>query len=118
MPASRLGFLAAVGAYVLWGLFPLYWPLLEPAAPVEILAHRIVWSLVFLLGLLALGSGFGWLRTLSRRAAGLLVLAAALVSVNWGVYIYGVNSEHVVETSLGYFINPLVTVVLAVVVLH
>ena len=115
---SRSGLLAAVGGYLLWGLFPLYWPLLEPAAPVEILAHRILWSLVFLLGLLGLGSGFGWLRRLSRRAAGLLVLAAALVTVNWGVYIYGVNSEHVVETSLGYFINPLVTVVLAMVFIH
>jgi chloramphenicol-sensitive protein RarD len=115
---SRSGLLAAVGGYLLWGLFPLYWPLLEPAAPVEILAHRVVWSLVFLLGLLALGSGFGWLRRLSRRAVGLLVLAAALVSVNWGVYIYGVNSGHVVETSLGYFINPLVTVVLAMVFFH
>src|SRR3712207_4843898 len=115
---SRSGLLAAVGGYLLWGLFPLYWPLLEPAAPVEILAHRIVWSLAFLLGLLALTSGFAWLRRLSRRATGLLALAAALVSVNWGVYIYGVNSEHVVETSLGYFINPLLTVVLAMVVLH
>jgi len=102
----------------MWGLFPLYWPLLEPALPVEILAHRVVWSLAFLLALLALTSGFAWLRRLSRRAAGLLALAAALVSVNWGVYIYGVNSEHVVETSLGYFINPLVTVVLAMVFLH
>jgi chloramphenicol-sensitive protein RarD len=115
---SRSGFLAAVGGYLLWGLFPLYWPLLEPAAPVEILAHRIAWSLVFLLGLLALMSGFAWIRRLSRRAVGLLALAAALVSVNWGVYIYGVNSEHVIETSLGYFINPLLTVVLAIVFLH
>src|SRR3712207_3654823 len=115
---SRSGLLAAVGGYLLWGLFPLYWPLLEPAAPVEILAHRIVWSLAFLIGLLALTSGFAWLRALGRRAAGLLALAAVLVSVNWGVYIYGVNSERVVETSLGYFINPLVTVVLAMVFLH
>ncbi len=107
-----------MGGYLLWGLFPLYWPLLEPAAPVEILAHRIVWSLVFLVALLAVTSGFAWVRRLGPRAAGLLALAAVLVSVNWGVYIYGVNSDQVVETSLGYFINPLVTVVLAMVFLH
>jgi chloramphenicol-sensitive protein RarD len=118
VPPSRSGLFAAIGGYLLWGLFPLYWPLLEPAAPVEILAHRIVWSLVFLVGLMALTSGFAWLRRLSRRSAGLLALAAVLVSVNWGVYIYGVNSERVVETSLGYFINPLVTVMLAMVFLH
>ena len=106
-----------MSAYLLWGVFPLFWPLLEPAAPIEILAHRIAWSLVFVAGLLALTAGFGWLRTLGRRRAGLLTLAAVLVTVNWGTYIYGVNSEHVVETSLGYFINPLVTVALAVTVL-
>jgi chloramphenicol-sensitive protein RarD len=107
-----------VGAYLLWGLFPLYWPLLEPASPVEILGHRIVWSLAFLAVLLAVTSGFAWVRKLGRRAAALLAVAAVLVSVNWAVYIYGVNSGHVVETSLGYFINPLVTVVLAMVFLH
>src|SRR3954471_20865282 len=117
MPAHRRGVAAGVAAYVLWGLFPLYWPLLEPAAPVEILAHRIAWSLVFVAGLLALTVGFGWVRGLGRRRAGLLTLAAVLVTINWGTYIYGVNSEHVVETSLGYFINPLVTVALAVTVL-
>ncbi len=117
MDNHRRGLAAGVSAYLLWGLFPLYWPLLEPAAPVEILAHRIAWSLVFVCGLLALTAGFGWLRTLGRRRAGLLALAATLVTVNWGTYIYGVNSEHVVETSLGYFINPLVTVALAVTVL-
>jgi chloramphenicol-sensitive protein RarD len=115
---SQTGLLAAVGAWLLWGLFPLYWPLLEPASPVEILGHRIVWSLVFLTALLAVTSGFGWVRRLGLRAAALLTVAAVLVSVNWAVYIYGVNSEHVVETSLGYFINPLVTVVLAIAFLH
>jgi len=115
--AHRRGLAAGVAAYLLWGLFPLYWPLLEPAAAVEILAHRIVWSLVFVGALLALTAGFGWLRTLGRRRALLLTLAAVLVTINWGTYIYGVNSEHVVETSLGYFINPLVTVALAVSVL-
>ena len=107
-----------MGAYLLWGLFPLYWPLLEPASPVEILGHRIVWSLVLLVVVLAVTAGFAWVRRLSARVAALLTVAAILVSVNWAVYIYGVNSEHVVETSLGYFMNPLVTVVLAMVFLH
>ena len=118
MPPLRTGLAAGVAAYLLWGLFPLYWPLLEPAAPVEILGHRIAWSLVFVVALLAVGSGFRWIAELSRRSVALLALAAALVSVNWGVYIYGVNSEQVVETSLGYFINPLVTVALAVGILR
>jgi chloramphenicol-sensitive protein RarD len=113
----RSGLAAGVGAYLLWGLFPLYWPLLEPAAPVEILAHRIVWSLVFLGGLLTFTAGFRWIRRLDRRQVRLLAVAAVLITVNWGTFIYGVNSEQVVETSLGYFINPLVTVGLAVAVL-
>ena len=112
----RSGFAAGLAAYLLWGLFPLYWPLLEPAGPVEILAHRIVWSIVVVAILLAVTQGFRWVRDLGRRRALLLGLAAALITVNWGGYIYGVNSGHVVETSLGYFINPLVTVALAVLV--
>jgi chloramphenicol-sensitive protein RarD len=116
--SERSGILAGIGAYLLWGLFPLYWPLLEPAGAVEILAHRIVWSFAFLVAVLALTAGFAWLRTLGRERAKLLALAAALVTVNWGVFIYAVNSEHVVEASLGYFINPLVTVALAVTVLR
>ena len=104
-------------AYLLWGLFPLYWPLLRPAAAIEILAHRVVWSLALLAGILALTGGFAWMRKLGRRRAGLLAVAAVLISVNWGMFIYGVNSDQVVETSLGYFINPLVTVALAVAVL-
>jgi chloramphenicol-sensitive protein RarD len=114
----RKGLAAGVAAYLLWGVFPLYWPLLEPAAAVEILANRVAWSFVFLVALLAATSGFAWVRTLGRRRARLLSLAALLVSVNWGTFIYAVNSEHVVEASLGYFINPLVTVALAVTVLR
>ena len=117
MTDERTGLFAGVGAYVLWGVVPLFWPLLEPAAPIEILAHRMVWSLLFLAVVLALTVGFGWLRSLGRRRALWLTLAAVLVTVNWGTFIYAVNNGHVVEISLGYFINPLVTVALAVGVL-
>ena len=114
---NRTGLAAGVAAYALWGLFPLYWPLLEPSGSAEILAHRVVWSFAFLVIVLALTSGFRWLATVGRRRAKLLALAAVLVTVNWGIFIYGVNSGHVVETSLGYFINPLVSVTLGVLVL-
>jgi chloramphenicol-sensitive protein RarD len=106
-----------VAAYGMWGLLPLYWPLLEPASPVEILAHRVVWSVLFVVVLVALLRGRAWLRQVSRRRFVLLGVASVLLTANWGLYIYAVNSERVVETSLGYFINPLVTVALGVLVL-
>jgi chloramphenicol-sensitive protein RarD len=108
------------GAYLLWGLFPLYWPLLKPANPIEILAQRMIWSLVFIGGILAFTRGWSRVRAVIADRGKLLRLAfaAVVVSVNWGVYIWGVNSEHVVETSLGYFINPLLTILLGVFVLH
>ena len=103
----------------MWGFFPLYWPLLEPAGAVEILAHRIVWSLIIMAGIaLALRRGARLRATLAdRRTRTLLTLAAVLITINWGTYIWGVNNHHVVETSLGYFINPLVSVLLGVLVL-
>lgn len=91
--------------------------MLEPATALEILAHRMLWSLAVVAALLLVSGGARGLRRLRRRQVGLLTLAAALVSVNWGTYIWGVNNGHVVETSLGYYINPLVTVLLGVVVL-
>lgn len=106
--------LAGVGAYAIWGLFPLYWPLLVPAGAMEILAHRIVWSAVLVIGGLAVARHWGWLRTMGAARARWLALAAVVVGLNWGVYIWAVNSAHVVEASLGYFINPLVTVCLGV----
>jgi chloramphenicol-sensitive protein RarD len=116
---ERRGVAYGLACYLLWGLFPLYWPLLEPAGAVEILAHRIVWSLVFVLGVLALTRSWGWVRPLlcDRQSLARLTLAAVLVAGNWCLYIWGVNNEHVVETSLGYFINPVVTVLIGVVVL-
>lgn len=100
-------------------MFPLYWPLLEPAGALEILAHRIVWSLVTMAVLVV---ALGRLRAVRRmlgsgRTVRLLTLAACLITVNWVVYIWGVNNGHVVETALGYFINPLVTVLMGVLIL-
>ena len=118
MPEARRGFVYGVLAYAFWGLFPLYWPLLEPASPLEILAHRIIWSAIVVTIVVAVSGHLRKVLQLPRRALGRLALAAFFIAINWGVYIYGVNSHHVVETSLGYFINPLVTVVLGVVVLR
>ena len=97
-------------------MFPLYWPLLEPAGAVEILAHRIVWSLVTMAVLVVALGRLGAVRRMlgSGRTVRLLTLAACLITVNWVVYIWGVNNGHVVETALGYFINPLVTVLMGV----
>jgi chloramphenicol-sensitive protein RarD len=116
----RRGYLFGFLAYTCWGFFPLYWKLLEPAGPMEILAHRIVWSAAFVALLLLAMRNWRFLRLLARRPRTLagILLAATVISVNWGLYIYGVNSGHVVETSLGYFINPLVTVLLGVAVLR
>src|SRR4051794_732286 len=103
----------------MWGAFPLYFPLLKPAGTTEILAERMVWSFLTMLVVALVGPGFGGARRVlrDRRQFGLLIAAAFLVAANWGVYIYGVNSGHVVESSLGYFINPLFTILLGVVVL-
>ncbi|WP_182907090.1 EamA family transporter RarD [Microbispora sp. H13382] len=116
MPDTRRGVLYGVTAYTMWGLFPLYWPLLKPSGAVEILAHRMVWSLVVVVAVLAVRRHWSWIHTMTRRQFLLLALAALTVSVNWGVYIYAVNAGHVVESALGYFINPLVSVLFGVLV--
>ncbi len=117
---QRRGTAYGAAAYLLWGLFPLYWPLLEPAGAVEILSHRIVWSLLVVIGLLVITRSWSWVRPLlrDRRTLAAMTLAAVLIAANWTLYIWAVNAEHVVETSLGYFINPVVTVMLGVLVLH
>jgi chloramphenicol-sensitive protein RarD len=116
----QLGYLYGFGAYLLWGFFPLYIRVLRPAGPVEILAHRVIWSVAFVALLLATLRRWRFLRGLARRprVLGGIAVAAALIGVNWATYIYGVNSERVVETSLGYFITPLVTMLLGVLALR
>jgi len=117
--ADRSGLALGAGAYLLWGVLPLYFPLLAPAREVEVIAHRVVWSLVLCLLLLAATRGLPTLRAAlsRRRTAATLAVAGVLVTTNWLVYVHGVLSGHTVDAALGYYINPLVTVALAVVVL-
>ncbi len=120
MNETRRGALYGACAYLLWGVFPLYFPLLEPAGPVEVLAHRVAWSVLVMAVVVLAVKRQAAVRAVvaDRGRLARLALAAVFLAVNWGVYIYGVTSEQVVETSLGYFINPLVTVLLGVVVLR
>ncbi len=119
MSEGRKGLLFGLSAYGLWGVFPVYWTLMEPAGAGELLGHRIVWSALFMVALLEVTRRRAQLRTAvaTPRTLRLLVLAALTISVNWAVFIWAVNNGHVVETSLGYFINPLVTVLAGVFVL-
>jgi chloramphenicol-sensitive protein RarD len=116
---QRTGLLNGIAAYGMWGLVPLFWPLLKPAGAVEILAQRMVWSLALVAVALLVVRRWAWAGELLRqpRRLGLVVAAAAVITVNWGVYIWSVNSGHVVEASLGYFINPLVTIAMGVLLL-
>ena len=112
----RSGLLVGVGAYVCWGLFPAFFPLLKPAGAVEVLAHRIVWSFLLMAVVVVAVRRLGDLRTITPRTWLLLTCASVLVSINWGIYVYAVNNGHVVDAALGYFINPLVTVALGVLI--
>ncbi|MBI4784147.1 MAG: EamA family transporter RarD [Oscillatoriophycideae cyanobacterium NC_groundwater_1537_Pr4_S-0.65um_50_18] len=111
-PFAPSGGLYAVLAYVAWGLLPIYWKLFGQTPAIEVLSHRMIWSMVFLLTLLGLQHRQAELKQLSPKKVGVLLTTALLLTFNWGLYIYGVNSDRVVETSLGYFINPLVNVLL------
>lgn len=116
---TNRGILYGALAYGAWGILPIYFHALEPAGPLEILAQRILWSAIFCLLFWMIRRDFDWLKTLLRqpRQAGALTLAAYLLAVNWGVYIYSVHSDNVLESSLGYFINPLFLVLIGVFVL-
>jgi chloramphenicol-sensitive protein RarD len=112
----RRGVIFGVAAYLMWGLFPLYWPLLEPAGAGEILAHRMVWSLAVMSVVVSVLRQWSKIRVMRGRTWLLVAAGSALISVNWGVYIYAVNSGQVVDAALGYFINPLVSVSLGVLI--
>jgi chloramphenicol-sensitive protein RarD len=117
---DRRGLWIAIGAFLLWGAMPLYWHLLKTVPALQILLHRIVWSTLLVGAFLFWRNGRDWLRAaLARpRVAGLLALSGVLIGANWGLYIWAVNNGHVVESSLGYFINPLLNVLLGVVLLR
>ncbi|MCB0926009.1 MAG: EamA family transporter RarD [Mycobacterium sp.] len=110
---QRVGLLYGLGAYGTWGIVPpLFFPLLKPAGPAEILAHRVVWTAMLMVAVLAVGRRLGDLGKLGVRTWGLLACASALISTNWLIYIHAVNSAHVVDAALGYFVTPLVSVAL------
>lgn len=110
------GLLYGIGAYGSWGLFPAFFPLLKPAGALEVLAHRIVWTLVLMVGVVVAMRKLPALRSITGRTWLLLVCASGLVSANWVIYVYAVNNGHVVDAALGYFINPLVSVLLGVLI--
>ena len=113
----RDGFIFGISAYFIWGIVPIYWPHLQPASPLEILAHRVIWSLLFLA---VIGRNkFSQIRIIlsNRRSLLLLTIASALISVNWGLFIWASVTKHLLDSSLGYFITPLLSVGLGVVFL-
>ena len=113
------GLAAASGAFLMWGLLPLYLKLLQSVPALQVTAHRLLWGCLFAFGWLALRHQLGEVKAAlaNPKVRWRLCLTAALISINWVVYVWGVANNHVVETSLGYFINPLVNVLLGVVVL-
>ena len=119
MKNTKTGLLFGVSAYILWGLFPLYWPLLEPAGALEIVGHRAVWSLVFCVIALSITKAIKPALATMRRPKVFIKLVAAtgLISVNWIVYIWATNNGHVVEASLGYYINPIIMIAIGIILL-
>jgi chloramphenicol-sensitive protein RarD len=117
---DRRGLAITAGTFLIWGVVPLYWHLLKAVPSFQIIAHRIVWSAVLVIGWLLLKNGRSWWKQVRAqpRAVPWLGVSSLLIAFNWGLYIWAVNAGHVVETSLGYFINPLINVVLGVLVLR
>lgn len=112
----RSGILTGVFCYVLWGVFPLYWKLLAGTNSIEIICQRIIWCFVFTVGL-CLAARYDFIRLLKdRRARRFLIPASVLITINWSVYIYAVQVDRIVETAIGYYLNPLVSIILGLVI--
>ena len=111
------GILAASCAYIIWGVLPIYWKALKAAEPLEILCHRMTWSLVFIMALIVFTRRFAAFRAVAANRRNLQIFAssASLLAVNWLIYIWAVNAGYIVEASLGYFINPLISVLFGVI---
>ena len=114
----RTGLYYGLGAYITWGLIPIYWPLLQPASSLEILSHRVVWSLLTLFIIISFLKQ--WTAVFDvvkiKKTAWILLLASIFISINWGVFIWAVSHDRVVDTALGYFMNPLVSVALGLII--
>lgn len=119
MSKYKIGLVYGFSAYILWGLFPLYWPLLKPASALEIVSHRAAWTSIFCLIVLAFQRQLRHMFSLmfTKRVFFRLVTASALISINWLVYIWATNHGHVVEAALGYYINPLIIIAFGVLLL-
>lgn len=119
-PDAARGALAATASFLFWGLVPVYWKQMQSVAAIELIMHRIVWSLLFLLGVLAWQKKFGDVRQAfaQKRLIGLNLLSSLLLATNWTVYVWAVNHGQVIESSLGYFLVPLVNVALGSLLLH
>jgi chloramphenicol-sensitive protein RarD len=116
---TRIGIIAGISAYVIWGVVPIFFKQIVEIPAVEIIAHRVVWAMLLMTALIGFGRGFGDALRIARQPAQLarIALASALVISNWLTFVWGVNNGHIVETSLGYFILPLLNVALGVLVL-
>jgi chloramphenicol-sensitive protein RarD len=118
MPAMNPGILYALGAYLSWGLFPLYFRQIAAIPSLQIVAHRTLWSLAFVAVVLLVSRNLGWLKDVGAATWRRFALSATLIAVNWLTYVWAVGHGHVIDASLGYFINPLVNVALGFAVLH
>jgi len=112
------GILYALGAYIMWGLFPIYWKWLQDVPALQVIGHRIIWSFIMLTIVMLVSRQWTKFRSaLTPRVLGIYSVAGLLLSANWLIYVWGVNTGHIVETSLGYFINPLLSVLLGMIFL-